>query len=132
MFLYREFKMKEGSDMRKTACIVGGIIVSIVAVYCLVLLIVFVMGYADVPDNLETMGVIVLSILTIIGAVIVWVRKRVGAWVSLVIGILFIIFALITAAPYPLSSQLFAMMVSGVPLIIGSILMLWGLKEERA
>jgi len=118
--------------MRKTACIVGGIIVSIVAVYCLVLLIVFVMGYADVPDNLETMGVIVLSILTIIGAVIVWVRKRVGAWVSLVIGILFIIFALITAAPYSLSSQIFAMMVSGVPLIVGSILMLWGLKEERA
>jgi len=99
--------------MRKTACIVGGIIVSIVAVYCLVLVIVFVMGYADVPNNLETLGVIVLSVFTIIGAVIVWIRMKVGAWINLVLGILFIIFALITAAPYSLSSKLFTMMVIG-------------------
>jgi hypothetical protein len=116
--------------MKKIIRIIGAILVSIVAAYCLVLVIVFSLGYADVPFNLETIGVLVLSVLTIVGAVMTWVRMRIGVWIVLVVGLLFTIFALISTEPYSLSSQIFAVMVSGGLLIVGGLLMLWGLKEE--
>jgi hypothetical protein len=117
--------------MKKTARKLGAIIVSIVGSYCLFLSIFYLLGLADVRVDSESVGVVVLSIMTVIGVVLVWVKMRMGAWLVLIVGFLFSIFALISTAPYPLSSKIIAIMVSGGPLILGSSLMLWGLHEKR-
>jgi hypothetical protein len=74
--------------------------------------------------NFESLGMAVLSLLTIASAVIAWVKHRIGVWLVLGVGILFAVFGLVTAG----SNRWMAVVAAGGPLIIGALLLLWGLS----
>ena len=117
-----------GNIMKKLARILGLVIINLnAAVYLLDIGRSIFDGYT-LPFNLETIGRYVLYSLTIISVIISWFRRQLGAWIVLVVGILFTIFALITAE----RMHIIAVMAAGGPLIIGSLLILLGLESKKA
>ncbi len=111
--------------MRKLARIVGYIIISIVAAILLFIVVGSLFEGEPISNNFESIGMVILSLSTIISVVLAWFKVRIGVWFVLVVGILFTIFALITAG----SHHLLAVMTAGGPMIIGGILLLLSLKE---
>ena len=51
----------------------------------------------------------------------------IGAWMTLAVGVLFSIFAAVTAG----HNHLFAVLVAGAPLILAAILMMVGLNKQN-
>ena len=114
--------------MKKVARILGLIIINAIAAIYLMISIGSLFEGETMPSDIESIGMAVLAGLTFITVVLTWFKRRLGAWLVLVVGILFTIFALVTAQ----SMQIIAVMAAGGPLIIGSALILLGLESKKA
>lgn len=108
--------------MRKAARITGLIIISMVAAVLLFIMLGSLFEGGPLSFGFESLGMAILSLLTVISVVLAWVKQNTGVWFVLIAGILFTIFALVTAG----SHHLLAVMMAGGPLIIGGLLILWG------
>jgi len=113
--------------MKKIARITGAVIVTIVAAFWLFIIIVSIFEGEKPTFDWESLGVIVLSLLTIVCAVLSWVKIPVGEWMTLIVGVLFSIFAAVSAG----HNHLFAVLVAGGPLILAAILMILGMKKSE-
>jgi len=113
--------------MRKAARIIGLVIVSVIAGGLLFITVGGIFEGAPISTDAETLGMAILSLLTIISVIIAWVKVRIGVWLVLGAGVLFTIFALITAG----SNHLLAVMSVGGPLIIGGVLILLGSSRKE-
>lgn len=110
--------------MKKVLRIIGSCIVSIIAAFYLFIIVGSLFESQTISFDFESFGVVSLSILTIISAVVVWIKPNVGVWMVLAAGVLFTVFALVTAG----RNYFMAVMGAGGPLIIGGLLILLGLK----
>ena len=108
--------------MKRAARIIGLIIITIIAAGLLFITAGGIFEGAPISTDAETLGMAILSVLTIISVITAWVKVRIGVWFVLGAGVLFSIFALITAG----SNHLLAVMSVGGPLIIGGLLIFWG------
>jgi len=113
--------------MKKAARIIGLIIISVIAGGLLFITVGGIFEGAPISTDAETLGMAVLSLLTIISVIMAWVKVRIGVWLVLGAGVLFTIFALITAG----SNHLLAVMSVGGPLIIGGLLIYWGIYQKK-
>lgn len=113
--------------MKKAARIIGLITVTLVALLYLFIIVGSLFEGEPLSPDFESQGMAILSILTIISAVISWIRIRLGVWLVLTAGILFTIFALLTAG----QNHLMAVMAAGGPLLIGGLLILWGIQRKE-
>jgi len=114
--------------MKKVARILGLIIINAIAAVYLMIIIGSLFEGETMTSDIESIGMAVLVGLTFITVVLTWFKRRLGAWLVLVVGILFTIFALVTAQ----RMQIIAVMAAGGPLIIGSVLILLGLESKKA
>jgi hypothetical protein len=114
--------------MKKTARILGLIIISVIAVGLIFILVGSIFDGEPLPVDFESLGMAILGLITIISVVLTWLKTRIGVWLVLIAGILFTIFALVTAG----SNHLLAVMTVGGPLIIGGLLILWGRSQNKA
>lgn len=112
--------------MKKTARIIGLIMVSVIAGGLLFITVGGIFEGAPISTDFESLGMVLLSLLTVISVVLAWVKVRIGVWFVLVTGVLFTIFALVTAG----SNRLLPVMTIGGPLIIGGLLILWGRRQK--
>ncbi len=112
--------------MKKTARIIGLIMISVIAGGLLFIMVGGIFEGAPISTDAETLGMAILSLLTIISVITAWVKVRIGLWFVLGAGILFVIFALVTAG----SNRLLPVMTVGGPLIIGGLLILWGRRQK--
>ena len=119
------FHTMQGVDMRKIARISGLVIVTIVAAFYLFIISVSIIDGEPMETDWESLGMTMLSFLTVVSAVLSWVKTPIGAWTTLGVGVLFSIFAMVTAG----HNHLFAVLVSGAPLILAAILMKVGLRK---
>jgi hypothetical protein len=113
--------------MRRTARIIGLIIISVIAGGLLFITVGGIFEGAPISTDDETFGMAVLSLLTIISVITAWVKVRIGVWLVLGVGVLFTIFALVTAG----SNHLLAVMSVGGPLMIGGMLIFFSVREKR-
>lgn len=113
--------------MRKTVRIIGLIIISIIAGGLLFITIGDIFEGEPISTDAESMGMAVLSLLTIASVITAWFRIGLGVWLVLGAGILFSVFALVTAG----SNHLLAVMSVGGPLIIGGLFILWGKHYKK-
>ena len=113
--------------MKKAARIIGLIIVTLVALLYLFIIVGSLFEGEPLSSDFESLGMAILSILTIISAVLSWVKMRFGVWFVLTTGILFTIFALITAG----QNHLMAVMAAGGPLLISGLLMILGIDKSN-
>jgi len=114
--------------MKKAARIIGLIMVSLVAAMYLFIIVGSLFEREPLSMDFESLGMVILSLLTVISVIVAWVNMRIGVWIVLGIGVLFTIFALVTAG----SHYFLAVMFAGGPLIIGGILMFLGMKEQES
>ena len=110
--------------MKKILRIVGSIIVTMIAAFYLFIIVASLFEGEPISFEFESLGMAFLSIFTIISAVLVWVKVELGVWMVLAAGVLFSIFALVTAG----RNHWLAVMSSGGPLIIGGALVLLGTR----
>jgi len=110
--------------MKRVARILGLIIINAIAAVYLMISIGSLFEGETMPFDFESIGMAVLAGLTFITVILTWFKRRLGAWLVLVVGILFAIFALVTAQ----RMQIIAVMAAGGPLIIGSLLILLSLR----
>ena len=111
--------------MKKAARISGAVTVSIVAaIYIFIFTSSIIDGDMPILDW-ESIGMITLSFMTIVSAVLSWVNLPVGARLTLVVSVLFSVFAAFSAG----HNHLFAILVARGPLLIAAVLMLLGLRE---
>lgn len=113
--------------MRKTVRIIGLIIILVIAVGLLFIMMGSIFEGEKISFDFESLGMVVLSLLTIASVITAWFRIGLGVWLVLGAGILFSVFALVTAG----SNQLLAVMSVGGPLIIGGLLILWGKHYKK-
>jgi hypothetical protein len=113
--------------MRKTARIIGFIIISVIAGGLLFITAGGIFEGAPISTDIETLGMAILSLVTIASVITAWVKVRLGVWLVLGAGILFSIFALVTAG----RNHLLAVMSVGGPLIIGGLLIFWGRQQKK-
>ena len=112
--------------MKKAARITGLIIISIIAAGLLFIMVGGFFEEEPISFDFESLGILSLSLLTVVSVVLVWIKSPIGMWLVLGTGILFTIFALITAG----SNRLLPVMTVGGPLIIGGLLILWGRRQK--
>jgi hypothetical protein len=112
--------------MKKAALIIGLIIVSAVAALYLFIMVGSLFEGEPFSFDIESLGMAILSILTIVSVVLTWVKMRLGVWFVLTSGVLFTIFALLTAG----QNHLMAVMAAGGPLLIGGFLIHWGIERK--
>jgi len=112
--------------MKKTARIIGLIMISVIAGGLLFITVGGIFEGAPISTDFESLGMVLLSLLTVISVITAWVKVRIGVWFVLGAGILFVIFALVTAG----SNRLLPVMTVGGPLIIGGLLILWGRHQK--
>ena len=113
--------------MRKVPRILGLIIAAFIAGMFLFIFFGSLFDDEPVTYNIESVGIVGLTILSTISVIVAWFKMKVGAWMVLVSGMLFAIFGLITAG----QNRLMAVMAAGGPLLISSLLMLWGMQLEK-
>jgi lipoprotein signal peptidase len=113
-------------QMKKVIFWFGRIIVTIVALYFLTVILLSIVFPSDEPMSLESWGIFIMTGLVVAGTVFSFFRDRIGALILLGVGILFGIFALLTAG----QNHFGAFMVSGGPIVIGSLLMLLSFKMK--
>lgn len=112
--------------MKRVLHLIGAILVSFVAAYYLFILIV---GLSEGPitiEGFESIGMIIFGFLNIVCAVMNWMKLRYSPIATLVVGVLFSIFAIFTAG----HSHFIAVLVSGGPLILGGAFLLLGVEKE--
>ena len=114
--------------MKKAAKVIGLIIISMIAGGLLLIMIGSIFDGGSMTFDAESLGMAFLSLLTIISVLLTWIKTRIGVWSVLGSGLLFSIFALLTAG----SNHLLAVMSFGGPLIIGGLLVLWGSNDRKA
>ncbi len=112
--------------MKKVPRILGLIVASIVAGIFLAFSIGGIFEDNANPFTFEDIGIVVLAILTTVSAIFAWFKIKVGAWMMLISGLLFAIFALLTAG----GNRIIAMIPAGGALL-SSLLLLWGVQLER-
>lgn len=113
--------------MSKVPRILGLIIATVIAG---VFMFVFIGGLFDnepVSLGSESLGIAALAVLTTVSVIVALFRINVGVWMVLASGVLFAIFGLVTAG----SNRLLAVMAAGGPLLLSSLLMLWGMQLEK-
>ncbi len=113
--------------MKKFLRIIGLIIISIVGVFYLSIVVGGFFEGESISADFESIGMLVLVILTIIGVAIAWIRVRIGAWAVLGVGIVFSIFGMLTAG----GNRILAVLGAGGPLVIGSLLIILGLERSK-
>jgi len=112
--------------MKRTARIIGLIIVSLVAAMYLFIIVGSLLEGEPLSFNFESLSMAILSSLTVLSVILTWIKARIGVWFILTVGVLFTIFGLITAG----SNRLMAVMAAGGPLLIGGLLILWGIERK--
>ena len=103
---------------------------AIITVVAAIFGFIIIGGFVDspaLPADAESWGMAVLSILTILSAVVCWVLRKTGDWMAIGAGVLFTIFALLTAG----QKQWMAVLATGFPLILGGGLILLGLRPKK-
>jgi len=105
---------------------IGLILISVVAAYYLFIVLGGLLDAQSISLEFESLGIVILSIYTVISVTFVWINPHNYVWMVLIAGVLFSIFALMTAG----SNQLLAVMVSGGPLIIGGVLIYVGSRSK--
>jgi hypothetical protein len=113
--------------MRKAAEVIGLMIISIIAGGLLIILIGSLFEGESMTFDAESLGMAFLSLLTVISVLLAWIKTRIGVWFVLGSGLLFSIFALLTAG----SNHLLAVMSVGGPLIIGGLLILLSRNDKK-
>jgi hypothetical protein len=111
--------------MKKAFRILGSVIISLVGAIYLFIMVGSLFEGEKITIDFEGLGIVILSLLTIVSAVWVWVKPRTGAWVALVVGVLFSIFGLVTAG----QNRWMAVVAAGGPVVLGSILALIGIRS---
>lgn len=113
--------------MRKVPRILGLIIAAFIAGMFLFIFFGSLFNEEPITKSFESVGIVGLTVLTTISVIVAWFKIEVGAWMVLASGILFAIFGLITAG----QNRLMAVMAAGGPLLLSSLLMLWGMQLEK-
>ena len=113
--------------MRKVPRILGFIIATFIAAVFLFIFFGSLFDNEPMDLSIESLGIIALTVLTTVSVIVTWFKIKVGVWMVLVSGVLFTIFGLVTAG----SNRLIAVMAAGGPLLLSSLLMLWGLQLEK-
>ena len=103
-----------------------GLVTLVAAIYGFILIGGIVEGSTG-SMNWESVGMAILSSLAILSVAVSWFRLKTGAWMTLGVGLLFTIFALVTAG----QMHLIAMMSSGFPLLLGGGMMLLSLHLHQ-
>lgn len=114
--------------MKKVLRILGLLIISVVAVFYLSIIIGGFFEGETITTDFESIGMLILVILTIISVIIAWIRTRIGAWVALGVGIVFSIFGVVTAG----GNRILAVIGAGGPIVIGSLLIILGLDRSKS
>jgi hypothetical protein len=114
--------------MKKALRILGSLIISVVAVFYLFIIIGSLFEGEKLSVEFESIGIAILSILTVVSAVWIWIKPRAGAWFALIVGILFSIFGVITAG----QNRWMAILAAGGPVTVGSLLVLIGLRSRES
>jgi hypothetical protein len=113
--------------MKKVLKYAGLVIASLIPAMFSFIIIGGLFDGESISFSFESVGIVVLSFLTIASVIIAWIRTKVGVWLVLGVGILFSIFGLITAG----QNRWMAVVSSGGPLIVGALLMLWGMHIQK-
>jgi hypothetical protein len=113
--------------MRRIPRVLGLIIASFVAAVYLFIIIAGLFDPEPLSLSAEGIGIVVLTLLTAASVVVGWFRPKLGVWLILGVGVAFTIFGLVTAG----QNKWMAVVAAGGPLILGGLLLLWGLRLER-
>ena len=113
--------------MKKVPRILGLLIASFVAAIYLFIIIAGLFDPEPLSMSIESWGIVVLTLLTTASVIVAWIKTRTGVWWVLVVGVAFTIFGLVTAG----SNRWMAVVAAGGPLLLGALLMLWGLRLEK-
>lgn len=108
--------------MKKALKWIGLIIVSIVAAFYLFIIVGGLFDAQAISFDFESLGMVILSVFSVISVIFVWIDARRYVWIVLAAGVLFSIFGVITAG----SHHLLAVMFAGGPLIVGGVLIYLG------
>lgn len=106
--------------MKKVLRILGSVMISFFAAIYLFIMVGSAFDGEELSLTYESLGIIILGILTVISAVWVWVNPRTGAYVALIVGILFSIFGVVTAG----QNWWMALLAAGGPIIVGSLMVI--------
>jgi hypothetical protein len=120
-------KSEKGIMMKKVLRILGLILISIIAALYLLIIVGGLFEQESISLEFESLGMLVLTLLTVISVVFAWVKTRIGVWIVLAVGILFTLFGLLTAG----SNRILAVIAAGGPLVIGSLLIILGLERSK-
>jgi hypothetical protein len=113
--------------MRKIPRVLGLVIASFVAAVYLFIIIAGLFDPEPLSLGIEGIGIVVLTLLTTAGVIVAWFRPKLGVWLILGVGVVFTIFGLVTAG----QNKWMAVVAAGGPLILGGLLLLWGLRLEQ-
>ena len=112
--------------MNRVIRLLGLSLVTLVAGFYLFILMVGAVEGAQENLDFESLGMIILGLLTVASAVVAWLKMPIGGWVAVVVGVIFAIFAFFSAG----HNRWLAVLVSGLPLAVGGGLMLISLREK--
>jgi len=113
--------------MKKVPRILGLVIASMVAAIYLFIIIGGLFDPEPFSMSIESWGIVGLTLLTTASVIMALIKARTGVWMVLVVGVLFTIFGLVTAG----NNRWMAVVAAGGPLLLGGLLMLWGLRLEK-
>ena len=114
--------------MKKVLRIVGFVIITIIAAIYLLIIIGGLFENDPITNDIESIGMLILTLLTVISVVLTWIKVRIGVWFALGVGIVFSIFGVVTAG----QNRILAVIAAGGPLVLGSLLILLGLERKQA
>ena len=113
--------------MSKIPRVLGLIIASFIAAVYLFIIIAGLFDPEPASLGIEGIGIVVLTLLTTASVIVGWMKPGLGVWLILGVGVIFTIFGLVTAG----QNKWMAVVAAGGPLLLGGLLMLWGLGLER-
>lgn len=113
--------------MKKVPKILGLIIATFVAAIYLFIIIAGLFDPEPFSLSIEAWGVATLTLLTAASVVVAWIKPRLGVWLVLAVGVVFTVFGLVTAG----HNRWMAVVAAGGPLLLGGLLILWGLRLEK-
>ena len=114
--------------MKKVLRIVGFAIITIIAAIYLLIIIGGLFENEPINNDIESIGMLILTLLTVISVLLTWIKVRIGVWFALGVGIVFSIFGVVTAG----NNRILAVIAAGGPLVLGSLLILLGLERKQA
>ena len=114
--------------MKKVLRIIGFVIITIVAAIYLLIIIGGLFEKEPIANDIKSIGMLILMLLTVISVAITWVKVRIGVWIVLFVGIVFSIFGVVTAG----QNRILAVIAAGGPLVLGSLLILLGSERKQS